>query len=209
MADARAIKDVNDKFGGIQFEREGNTVYAVYREGADTVRKKLGSGLGSLKKFVYMERQGTSESEKLMQIVDGDDTILSATDFSGITVSDYFEIIRDVYDSKTGSNNYSRSKWIDDYKFNLARMFPGDYKDWTEKNFIFQITDSQMYCYHESSNNLGAPKRFQRTYTYDPANGVLTVHGVTGGSSESSEVDNAGDGVTNYYVYGFELLIIT
>lgn len=44
VADARAVKDVNDKFGDMSLERDGNDVYAVYRDGADTVRKKLGSG---------------------------------------------------------------------------------------------------------------------------------------------------------------------
>ncbi len=44
VADARAVKDVNDKFGDMSLERDGNDVYAVYKDGADTVRKKLGSG---------------------------------------------------------------------------------------------------------------------------------------------------------------------
>ncbi len=42
VADARAVKAVNDKFGGMSFTREGGDIYAVYTEGADTVRKKLG-----------------------------------------------------------------------------------------------------------------------------------------------------------------------
>ncbi len=42
VADARALKTVNDKFGGISLEQEGGEIYATYKAGADTVRKKLG-----------------------------------------------------------------------------------------------------------------------------------------------------------------------
>lgn len=44
VADARALKTVNDKFGEMSLERNGSDIYAIYRDGADTVRKKLGSG---------------------------------------------------------------------------------------------------------------------------------------------------------------------
>lgn len=44
VADARAVKVVNDKFGGMSFTREGGDIYAVYTEGADTVRKNWVSG---------------------------------------------------------------------------------------------------------------------------------------------------------------------
>ncbi len=44
VADARALKTVNDKFGDMSFVREGDTIYAVYGTGADAVRKKLGNG---------------------------------------------------------------------------------------------------------------------------------------------------------------------
>lgn len=43
VSDARALKVVNDKFGSMSFERQGDAVYAVYKVGADTVRKKLGN----------------------------------------------------------------------------------------------------------------------------------------------------------------------
>ncbi len=52
VADARAVKTVNDKFGGVRFEREGDTIYAVYGTGADAVRKKLGSGGISFKNAI-------------------------------------------------------------------------------------------------------------------------------------------------------------
>ena len=42
VADARALKTVNDKFGGISFRKEGGDIYAVYGTGADAVLKKLG-----------------------------------------------------------------------------------------------------------------------------------------------------------------------
>ena len=44
VADSRALKTVNDKFGDMSFVREGDTIYVVYGTGADTVRKKLGNG---------------------------------------------------------------------------------------------------------------------------------------------------------------------
>lgn len=40
----KALKSVDDKLGGVSFEREGKDIYAVYKNGADTVRKKLGNG---------------------------------------------------------------------------------------------------------------------------------------------------------------------
>lgn len=44
ITDARGLKKVNDKFGEMWFERNGDEIYAAYEDGADTVRKKLGSG---------------------------------------------------------------------------------------------------------------------------------------------------------------------
>ena len=43
VSDARALKIVNDKFGSMSFERQDEDIYAVYKVGADTVRKKLGN----------------------------------------------------------------------------------------------------------------------------------------------------------------------
>lgn len=55
----KALKSVDDKLGGVSFEREGNNVYAVYKNGADTVRKKLGSGIfgnaNTLVNLIYMQ----------------------------------------------------------------------------------------------------------------------------------------------------------
>lgn len=41
----KAVKAVDEKFGDMKFEREGDDIYVVYKEGADTVRKKLGNSI--------------------------------------------------------------------------------------------------------------------------------------------------------------------
>lgn len=41
----KALEGVDCKLGGVSFEQEGEDIYAVYQKGADTVRKKLGSGM--------------------------------------------------------------------------------------------------------------------------------------------------------------------
>lgn len=55
----KALKGVDDKLGGVSFEREGNNVYAVYKNGADTVRKKLGNNIfgqaNALAHILYLE----------------------------------------------------------------------------------------------------------------------------------------------------------
>lgn len=55
----KALKEVNNKLGGVSFEQKGNDVYAVYKNGADTVQKKLGSGIfgnaNTLVNLIYMQ----------------------------------------------------------------------------------------------------------------------------------------------------------
>lgn len=48
----KALKSVDNKLGGASFTLEGKDIYAVYKNGADTVRKKLGSNILSLENAI-------------------------------------------------------------------------------------------------------------------------------------------------------------
>lgn len=84
VADARAVKTVNDKFGGVRFEREGDIIYAVYGTGADAVRKKLGDGsfrclvdaLGSKNNRYITEQYPEQELEVYAGLAQYDLTVL-------------------------------------------------------------------------------------------------------------------------------------
>lgn len=47
----KALKEVNNKFGECQFEVKSDGAYVTYKRGADTVSKKLGSGIELIDSF--------------------------------------------------------------------------------------------------------------------------------------------------------------
>ena len=66
----KALKGIDDKLGGVSFVQEGKDIYAVYRNGADTVRKKLGSSIfysaNTVVNILYLE-----SSKNLQAQIDG------------------------------------------------------------------------------------------------------------------------------------------
>lgn len=48
----KALKEVNEKTGGMALTRDGENIYVEYKDGADTVRKKLGNGVGILVEYL-------------------------------------------------------------------------------------------------------------------------------------------------------------
>ena len=70
VADARALKTVNDKFGGISFRKEGGDIYAVYGTGADAVLKKLGENsveIIDLTDAPYIDKDGIDYRGKIAE----------------------------------------------------------------------------------------------------------------------------------------------
>ncbi len=47
VADARAVKTVNDNFGGVRFQVDGDSVYVIYGNGGNEIMKKIGSSGGT------------------------------------------------------------------------------------------------------------------------------------------------------------------
>ncbi len=109
----KALEGVDGKLGGISFEREGDNVYAVYKNGADTVRKKLGGEAKGVE--WYLECEGRRDGKN----TDGEDIrygwiswfdISSVLpDCSKLTIGRDFFIIPASFGSLAGSNGLNLS----------------------------------------------------------------------------------------------------
>lgn len=59
----KALKEVNEKTGDMALKRDGDGVYVEYKDGADTVRKKLGSGVGVLVEYLQRSQARATGTE--------------------------------------------------------------------------------------------------------------------------------------------------
>lgn len=59
----KALKVIDEKTGDMSLKREGSNIYVEYKDGADTVRKKLGNGVGIVTGFLrYESLRSTKDS---------------------------------------------------------------------------------------------------------------------------------------------------
>lgn len=211
VADARVIKTVNDKFGGMSLVRKGSDIYAVYTEGADTVQKKLGSVLEGLKKIVLqivdVSASVQADITKITSENDGN-TIRYTVNVNGTGNAAYPYSAKEIDYEVDG---YKR-KWTVDYEYNIKSFFPDDYKSWTAENFYFCINNSKVDCWHAPDNNVGPPRELKRSYKYNPSTGILVVKDVAAGTNENwgdADPNGTRGGHVFYNVSDCELLIIS
>lgn len=211
VSDARALKAVNDKLGGISFEREGENVYAVYSNGADTVRKKLGSGLEGVKKIVYRTDDVTYGKPIIEKTVEKNGNWIIYTRYTkGSTGGDLNSLMpmTEEWYSDGQPNGECQSHNHCDYLFDLKKVFPGDYQNLISDSFIFTVTHYKMEYYFESNNNIGPAREAKRSCVYDPTTGILRVVGVTVSSQENWGGDREDcNGSSLIRILGYELLI--
>lgn len=206
------VNNINDRLGGLRFYEDSNGKWVV---GADSVPKKLGSGLDGLKKIIVhnINVPITEQPEKTKVTYENNGNVVRYVineNASGSANYPYTQ--KNNYYTGANDNKYQK-RWITDFEYDIKSIFPNDYQGLTAENFYLHITSSEIKCWHAPDNNVGSPKAFERSYDYNPINGILTVKGVTAGTSESWDNDHDPEstrsGNTGYQINGCELLIIS
>ena len=218
-ASIKVVRDVNLKvdtntrnLGNCKLSYEGGKYYI--QVGADAGTKKpLGSGLESAKKIIYRTVTDVYGVPKIVNTIEKDGDWHVCTHYEKGNVFDGWILARPFTEEyrSDGQPNGER-QWHNyvDYVFDLKKFFPQDYRNWETKNFIFTLTNYQVYFYQDRNNNVGPPLPCPVSYQYDATTGILKVFGVSASSNENWGSDREDcNGGCELRVYGFELLIVS
>lgn len=198
------VNSINSRLGGLSFYEDSNGKWIV---GADSVPKKLGSGgLEGLKKVVF--KQGSFHSgtpiSKTVSSNGNTVTIVRDTSASLPEGEANWNTFLEKYGIGTSVTEVSHavdwaggdvSHCVLGPKIDMSKMFPNDYQDWKEENFLFVMMDWTIYCSHGDQNNLSIiqDKQMcsQKECTYNPSAGTLIFPKCYPSAYES---DNGGTG---------------
>ena len=162
VADARTLKTVNDKFGEMSLERSGNDIYAIYRDGADTVRKKLGSGgLENLKKISH------------------NDTVYYDWKYRETERKELWY----------GGHLIETRK---DLEFKINLFLPKSYLNFTTDNFYLHVSSTEVEGNQTEDSNVAPPDTLLCEKHYNMATGILTISNLYASRTETRANDHGG-----------------
>ena len=224
-ASIKVVRDVNLKvdtntrnLGNCKLSYEGGKYYI--QVGADAGTKKpLGSGLESAKKIIYREikNDDTTTYPRLSKTISANGntiTYICNLNASRDDGSDYSNEYSLVYETVHGPVQDWAGGEVVGYlvgcRFYLKNLFPNDYKNWTQDNFFFFLTDWNVRCSHGSQNNVSIVEEKQQCNildrTYDTTTGELMFNRII---SYIYESDRGGTGgYIGYTIREWQMWII-